>query len=456
MNTTQRRHLATVYERLLGEVFPLVCADGEERVVLPPEMEIQACWAGGLLGDVGETQRHGTVRILDPGTWNRSAGPDFLRAEIEINGERRRGDVEIDPEPQDWERHGHGANPSFNQVVLHVTLTRPEAGWYTRNSMHEEVPVLYVPPAVWQAAMGQSPSRRDESVCCCRRPLAQMPAERIDSLLKTAAAYRMEKKRRHFHRKAEVLGRRQTWFEAWAETLGYAVNKQAMQMLTRRAPLKLLEGNEEAVLLGTAGFLLSVLPERSTEEARVYHRRVWDNWWAVREQFELSHEHAIPWVLSPVRPMNHPQRRVAALAISAAMWRRVEPHLNAAGVGRLRELLQGISHPYWDVHCTLASAALARPSALVGKQRVDDFLVNHVYVQDESDYSWQTYLSLRAPSMPSAVQRTAQALFGEREDMRSILTKQYAIQALLQIDTDFCSVNICGECMFPGQLSDWG
>lgn len=449
-----RRFMAEAYASLLSVVYPMAAAESATPP-LPPEMEIQACWAAGLLGNTGETLRHGPVQILDVGMWNRSVGPDFLRAEIEINGERRRGDIEIDPTPQDWERHGHGANPDFNRVILHVVLTPPEQGWYTRNAEHRDVPILYLSPSVWLAAMGKEKHPRHAEVALCRRPLEQLPASAIDGLLRTAAAYRMEKKRSFFRRKAAALGTRQAWFEAWAETLGYSANKHAMQMLVRRAPLKMLGANAEAILLGTAGFLMPVLPERCSPEARAYHRTVWDGWWELRESFELSHSHAIPWNMAAIRPMNHPHRRVAALALSAGKWRAIEPCLNAAGADRLREILTSVSHPFWDNHCTLASAALRHSSALVGQQRVDDFLVNHVYVQDESDAAWQTYLSMGAGAQPSTVRRVAQALFGERADLKKVLTRHYAHQALLQIESDFCSVNICKECMFPSRLSEW-
>lgn len=457
MQPYSRRILASAYEGLLAEVYSGAAAEGagmpeSER---PQEMQIQACWASGLLGDEGETVHHGHVRILDHGIWNRSAGPDFLRAEIELNGVRRRGDIEIDPSPRDWEHHGHGSNPAYNQVILHVVLAEPDAGWFTRNAAHQEVPVLYLPPAVWQAALGMRRQPCPGELPLCRTPLSAMAPDAVDSLLRSAAAHRMERKRSLFRRKLAVLGESQAWFEAWAETLGYSANKFAMQMLARRAPLKSLGAQAEAVLLGTAGFLLPVLPNRCSDEARVYHRSVWDAWWALREQFELSHSHRIPWVLAPVRPLNHPHRRVAALALSARRWKSVMPLLNAAAAEPLRELLTSLSHPFWDRHCTMASAALQRPAALIGAQRVDDFLINHVYAYDEQDFAWQTYLSLVAGPLPSDVQRTALALFGERRDLRRILSRHYAQQALLQIDADFCSSHICRECLFPSQLSDW-
>ncbi|MDO5449929.1 MAG: DUF2851 family protein [Akkermansia sp.] len=452
-----RRRAADAYGRLLHDVYAYPAAAAEEEAEPPhiTEMELQALWAAGMLGQGGQTRGHGAVRILDFGTWNRSAGPDFLNAEIELDGVRRRGDIELDPTAQDWENHGHGANPGFNKVVLHVVFREPPAGWYTRNSLHREVPVLSIPAEVWQKATGM-PLRRDTAdVELCREPLAAMQAAEIAALLQAAAAHRLEKKRHLFRAKAECLGVRQAWFEAWAETLGYSANKVAMQMLARRAPLKELGQQAESILFGTAGFLVPVLPERASDEARAYHRRVWDSWWALREQFELANPHNLPWTLSPVRPLNHPQRRVAALAESALHWQQIEPHLNAAGAKRLAQVLGGISHPYWDTHCTLPSAPLARKNALVGRQRISDFLINHVYAQDDSAAAWHSYLALPGGPMATRIKETAARLFGEREDLGSLLSQSYAQQALLQIEADFCAAQPCAECLFPRQLCQW-
>ncbi len=452
----ERQRAAAAYGDLLRRVFPATAAaEDYEPATRLPEMELQALWAAGMLGMEGVTRGHGSVRILDFGEWNRCAGPDFLNAEMELDGVRQRGDIELDPTAQDWEHHGHGANPAFNKVMLHVVFKEPPGGWYTRNSLHREVPVLTIPDEVWQRAAGMPHKANDTETERCREPLRHMDAGEIASLLQAAAAHRLENKRHLFRAKAEHLGTRQTWFEAWAETLGYSANKVAMQMLARRAPLAQLGKQAESILFGTAGFLVPVLPARSSADARAYHRRVWDSWWALREQFELADPHNLPWVLSPVRPLNHPQRRVAALAESALHWASIEPNLNAARAKLLAKVLGGISHPYWDTHCTLPSAPMPRKSALVGKQRITDFLTNHVYAQDDSPAAWQSYLALPGGAPASRIGRTAQRLFGKRDDLAPLLSLSYAHQALLQIEADFCAANPCAECLFPSQLCQW-
>lgn len=453
------QYLAGEYARLLEDTLQTDCAAEAyepEAHRLPGELALQEMWDAGLLGREGNTQRHGWVRILDTGTWNRSAGPDFLGAEIELNGKRLRGDIEIDPCAQDWERHGHGANVLYNRVVLHVVLTPPPEGWFTRNEQHCEVPVLYLTPEQLRRALGMAPPIDRELAHLCHRPLATASPEQIAQLLMAAAAHRAVSKRKRFYRKAEQLSASQAWYETWAEALGYSANKTPMVALARRAPLSALGSEAEAILLGTAGFLLPLLADNATQEARYYHRRVWDSWWIHQERFALATDRTLPWSYAGIRPLNHPHRRVAALAVSAQHWHDLAPLLCVAHARRAEQFLRSLSHDFWDYHCTLTSQPLARRAALVGHERIRDFMVNGVYLLDDSPGVWESYLKLKdSHPAPSRVQQTAQHLFGERADLHHLLLHHFARQGLLQIQADFCSQVSCRDCLFPLQLAQW-
>lgn len=449
---------AAAYARLLEDVRHVpgaAEAAPEAPLPFPGELEVQMLWQVGLLGKQGTTQHHGPVRILDFGEWNRGAGPDFSRVEIELNGARMRGDLEIDTYARNWEDHGHGDNPLYNNVVLHVVLAPPPPGWYTRNSRHGEVPVLHVPREVVLAAMEKSQPPDAELVPMCRAPLADMSADAVRHMLMCAAGHRMCRKRERFYKKAHALGEQQAWFESWAETLGYSANKLAMQALVRRVPLQRLRRTPEALLLGTAGFLVPMLPDQAKDDARNYHREVWDSWWSQRQEFALDEGRSLPWVFSGVRPLNHPHRRVAALAVSAAAWDSVQPLLCTSRAQELSRLLSSLHHTFWDVHCTFNSAPFSRSAALVGRERVRDFLVNHVFVYDRAPSAWSAYLRLAGARPSGRVAAIAKRLFGNREDLAPLLHYHFAHQALLQIDADFCFNHPCGDCLFPVQLAQW-
>ncbi len=444
-NALCERYTAFLQELSRGEL----CAAEPDRIPLPPEAELESLWADALLpGQISPSVSHGPVFVVDCGCWSRGEGPDFQRAEVEINGVRVRGDIELSHSAEEWELAGHAQNPLFNDVILHVVFTPPPPGWFTRNALNREIPVLYIPEERWMAPCGSNyPLAGLEQAPA---PLEDMPLGRLVTLMQAAAARRVEHKRMLFRSRATVVGEAQTWYESLATTLGYSANKQAMNILARRAPLEDLAEQAESILFGTAGFLVPMLPERAGESSRVYHRRVWDTWWTVRDQYALSERRRIPWCFAAGRPLNHPHRRVAALALAALCWREIMPHLHAAGAKELTRVLSSLSHPYWDWHCSLPSAPLARPAALMGRARIREFLVNHVYVQDDSAGSWQTYLCLGAAELPQHIRAIARQLLGAREDVEPLLKLCFAQQALLQLERD-CRF----EGGFPAALASW-
>ena len=88
------------------------------------ERHVQAIWYDAALRPARLCTRRGSdVTVVSPGEWNLGAGPDFRNAVLELGKERRRvvGDVEIHLCPNDWDLHGHGADPRYRNVVAHVT-----------------------------------------------------------------------------------------------------------------------------------------------------------------------------------------------------------------------------------------------------------------------------------------------------------------------------------------------
>jgi len=115
------------------------------RVILPypaAERAVQRLWAEGRIASPARTCSGASVEIINPGRWNRLGGPDFLGAELCLNGERTRGDVEIDLRSADWEIHGHGRDPAFRGVILHAVVLGPARPVYTARGTKPEVMLL--------------------------------------------------------------------------------------------------------------------------------------------------------------------------------------------------------------------------------------------------------------------------------------------------------------------------
>lgn len=60
------------------------------------------------------------LQVVDTGTLNQGAGPDFLGAHLRIDEKDWYGSVEIHKKPGEWYQHNHHKDQEFNSVVLHV------------------------------------------------------------------------------------------------------------------------------------------------------------------------------------------------------------------------------------------------------------------------------------------------------------------------------------------------
>ncbi|HRJ07256.1 MAG TPA: DUF2851 family protein [Prosthecobacter sp.] len=471
MSLTPLPH-AERYARFRDSVFagleegPAACLSGLEASM--SEMDVQSLWFGGAFGAEFTDPEGRRVRMADFGEWNSGAGPDFTNTAVEVDGQLLRGDIELDMDARDWERHGHGANPEFGRVVLHLFVHAPKERFYTRTHEHRAVAQARLPMENLAGSALPNRGLAAARLGRCHTPLAEMGAARVASLLEAAAQHRLENKSRRIHRCAEAQGRAQTIYQELARTLGYQKNPQPFVLLAQRLPLKrmlkLPPMQREALLFGVAGFMEAVRHEETAGRSREYLSGLWSEWWKHYDEASrwLQPRHLPRWRLSATRPGNHPQRRLGALAAMLASWERVAGPLMDAGRwsrDAWRETMTALRHDHWSAHYTLTSAPAAAPLALVGETRVQEMLANVVYplLIPERTRLWAEYLDLPALLENSRLRRAVARLFGNSTLKKDFGKKLHHQQGLLQVYEDFCLEDDsgCAGCPFPERLKEW-
>lgn len=112
-----------------------------------PESLIQKIWSQqSFLQYELHTFAEKSLTIVHPGHWNTQGGPDFMGAEVIIDHQILKGDIEIHFYQNDWFHHNHHINPHFANVVLHVSLfpfKRLHPQPYTLNGFCPEVFILF-------------------------------------------------------------------------------------------------------------------------------------------------------------------------------------------------------------------------------------------------------------------------------------------------------------------------
>ena len=426
---------------------------------IPSELELQARWFAGDFGKHFINTAGDEIDVLQFGTWNREAGPDFRDAAIRING----GDP-----IRSWETHGHATNPAFDETVLHVFVERSHREFFTRTKSNRNVPQVHIDPTVLPDAFSANiPLARPGR---CQAPLKDLSEERVGSVLDAAAQFRLRQKAARIRHKIESRGRDEVLFQELAIALGYKENKLPFTLITQRLSLKSLReaGSDiESILFGVAGFLQTADLDVYKKSTREYVRQLWDRWWPHRDELQRLILPGKIWSLSSTRPLNHPQRRLAALAMLARDWSRLQRASGKSSVSAAQHFFQSLDHPFWNFHYTLTSKAASKKMALIGEARVADILANVLFpfwLAHDLDPSaslaknvWMEYAKLPAQLSNRRLETGATRLFGNDPRRKQFLKTVSHQQGLLQIYEDFCmrDNSDCAQCPFPEQMKKW-
>ena len=414
---------ATVYRKLIspgevretaGHYFPYT------------ERHLHALWFDDRLRPENlKTSRGEPVTVESPGRWNLEAGPDFSGAVLLIGREQRRvaGDAEIHIFSNDWKNHGHHNDPRYAGVRFHIT-------WF--------------------------PGKTDEALFpsgTIHIPLADVCAADLDSIDLTAYPYQEPRASRHFPMSGKYMGagsaclesageerlRQKTLRMAWlmqrrgeaqalyeetAAALGYKHNKAPFRKLAQSLPLEALAQygadwkTVYAVLLGISGLLPKQPGSNWPEASKKELRSLWDCWWREQHKWEeVVVLEKTEWRLSGLRPLNHPVRRLAALAQYAAFGS-----------------FQTSEECYWSNHAGWTGKE--KKTELVGKDRLNAIALN-VFVPCRLAKGDSSVLkNLPVEPMNSVIRETAYTLFGPDHSPKLYRTA-LARQGLIQIFNDF-------------------
>ena len=447
----------------------------------PPEQLLQAIWQQQRLRrDHLRVLDGRAVRILHPGFLSVEGGPDFRGAVIQFADQPPvSGDIEVDLQSAGWHAHGHDKNPSFRSVILHVI-------WAASKKPIVAPPALAVADsldaplnelATWLGG-DTAPALPEEFRGRCSAPLRELGEDQLQELLRQAALVRLRGKAAQLAARARDAGWEQSLWEGLFRALGYKHNTWAMQRLAELRP-RWASGAKSAAeiqsrLLGIANLLPAELT-RAQRDADDFIRSLWDGWWRERDAFEDCQLPRTLWRLHGIRPLNHPQRRLALAAhwlASRDFVSRLE-NWGVAGVAASRQSaakLLEILHPprddFWTHHLTLRSAHSAKPQLLLGEARVTDLAMNVILpwlfarAKEGQNEKLQTALESTYCAWPAGEDNSVLKLARQRllggtsvKLFRTAATQQ----GLLQIIRDFCdhSNAICDQCRFPELVRAW-
>ncbi|MFO7822073.1 MAG: DUF2851 family protein [Lentisphaeria bacterium] len=428
------------------------------------ERFLQALWNEQFFNDPLKTVSGDVFEIISSGTWNVEAGPDFKNAIVRLAGRVCHGDIEIHRRTNDWYNHGHDDDNHYSNVILHAVWEHPK----TESDDLKALPPCFEMQSFmdrpWYAASEaidfetDYPYARQVGAGACAPYWARLADGDLRQILQIAGLARLREKAARFQRSAVARGTEQGLYEYIFEALGYKNNKENFKCLAQHVPLKELEklasnAARRAALFGAAGFLPDPTIESLPSPTRRMTRKLWDAWWPLGRQ-----PVGIDWQRGNCRPLNTPERRLAAGIELLQRWEWQPAHILKSIVTeatdskdlmhRLRNELSFSST--WDAYTTLRHP-LKHPARLLGESRQRDLITNVLLPaawmlitregrkgSELSDCVETVLLGMPRLQSNRSLKEAAHCLFMPPSRSKDVAPRACEQQGLLAIYKDFC------------------
>ena len=418
------------------------------------------------------------IRVLKPGIWNHNEGPDFMHAEIEIDGKLQIGDVEIHVRSSEWYAHKHHLNSRYNRVILHAVFFNDDFNLRTRLQNGKRISTLEL--LKWIAVdtgdlYDNTEDTTEEGIC--RVTGKQLNMEVLKGVFESLGRERFLEKAESMRLLRTRLDFEQLLYEGIMEALGYARNSKAMRELAQHVPFADFDQKSEleiqAILFGVAGLLPSQrekpLPTEVTNDPSIV---------ALEELWSASAYAELPACMTEARwsftsrPLNHPTRRIAAMSrliyqcqgsLMMYFLPTCEKALSAHTERQLRSIITALCtllmlEPtgYWEKHSNFGSES-RRKTALIGKDRALEIIINKILpaayvwaVEAEGRLLQDTVLRLYSAGYKSKgnniIRKVDEQIFTETQQLRHLNPTAKIEQGVIRLYKNYCADRLCDLC----------
>ncbi len=432
------------------------------------EEQLQLTWCREKIGTMFSAVDGSDIELLTPGIWNLEAGPDFLNAKLTINGRECTGSIEIHKKCSDWVSHGHSSNPLYDKIILHVVAKDDtESLSHELQKLLPSAPVVVLQPRF--ATTRISPSDKFPKGKCLSF-FSSVNDDELNLFFCKAGIKRFYGKVDFTLGNMREQGINRAFTELLFDACGYKQNRTCFIELFHRLCRyeNLSEEEIEAVIWGESG----VLPDPATVQLdptmKQFVQRLWSIWWKIRKEPLPD----IQWRRSGLRPMNFPERRIAALTelmkkigkLPLTFFANLAKE-NQSPAAFTKAVIKNVkcSHPIWDNYITFTSSC-ATPAAVLGKSRAEDICINvilpslqaHILLSEKSaDSSCDNTVEKSLPEQAFAAMPSLQSnriletaslkWFAPPGRKRNIIKGAVSQQGILHIYRNFCEV-VCSKC----------
>jgi len=388
-----------------------------------------------------------SVQIIQRGTLNSHAGPDFNNAKIKIDQTIWAGNIEIHIKSSDWNLHGHTRDKMYDSTILHVCWEYDLPILRTDNSriccLELKNRINFNLLAKYESLMHSA------NEIPCSSMLHTIDEFTWMLLQEQLLAERMQQKSELINDSLfkSKFDWQEVFYKFMAKNFGLKINTQPFENLANLLSLKLLSRHKDSVLqtesliFGVAGFL-------DEEPKDDYNAKLFKEFKFLKHKYDLQSMDKTQWKFMRLMPANFPTLRLAQFAALIHQSNNLFSKLmKSTDLEEIRLLLNAVPGTYWNTHYQFGHHSVfmvKKPGAF----HVNNIIVNTIVPfkfayskHKDNDEMRQNTLDLLEKMKPES-----NTIIKNWENLGVKAKNSLQSQALLQLKNEYCSYKKCLDC----------
>lgn len=385
--------------------------------------------------------------VVNFGWYNEDSGPDFFNGQVNIDGIKWHGNIEMHIRSSDWYNHKHQFDKAYDNVILHVVY---------EHDKEVEVNNQFLPTLELKQYINQSEFDKLSRLMLNN---AWIPCEShfpVDSLsifqqISRSLFDRLERKQQEHSAAANELSltNAEVLHRLIFSSFGGRVNKFAFEELSNIISPKILAKEKfdqqriEALLFGAAGFL-------EDDFRDFYFLNLKREWQFLKNKYQLNFMSKLTWKFKGARPTGFPTRKLAHLASFYFHWSGLLD-IDKPIKDILSEWMDCLSYPineFWANHYSFEKRSKKTTSISCSKKSAETIILNSLvnYLFYLGEKTEMHNLKDKALDILTNLKPENNSII-ENWKMRGVSVKNAAdSQGLIELKNQFCTFKKCLKC----------
>jgi len=393
------------------------------------------------------------LEIIQPGSHNLNAGPDFCNAQLIIDNQHWAGNVEIHVNASDWYLHKHETDSNYQNVILHVVWNY-DIDIFDSNS--QKIPTLeiknYLNPLILTKYYNLF--RRPKKWINCENEIQNIDSFLLENWKERLFFERLEQKTILIENLLQQSNNdwERVLFQLLAKNFGMKVNADAFFNLSNSINFNLIRKYRhnaillESLFLGQGGFL-----ENDSNDN--YYNELKDNYNFLKKTYKLEPIFNGQFNFFRLRPNNFPTIRISQLA---NLYSNEEGLFSKIiEINMLKEfynLFDTKASSYWETHFTFSTSSKKR-SKKVTKSFIELLLINTIipfkflYLKKVGKFNFDVFIDFI-----KQIKSEKNSVINHFSEIKIQSESMLDSQALLQLKNNYCIKNNCLQCAIGNSI----